>query len=141
MMHFLDSGLKYGTITINRGRTRESKDKKGFDMKKVLFAFLGLILLSGCSSYYDYYKGGVRYTQDGDDCVFYAAEQGRYYSDDIRSLDLDKKIVYQNTKCSDLYLRDNAGMPSRNARQILAPAANKCGCAKKCGKKKYVFVK
>ena len=65
-------------------------------MKKVLFAFLGLIVLSGCSSYFDYYKGGVRYTQDGDDCIFYAAERGRHYSDDIRALDVDKKIVYKN---------------------------------------------
>ena len=114
-------------------------------MKKTLFALFGLMVLAGCSSYYDYYKGGVRYTQDGDDCVFYAAERGRRYSEDIRSLDLDKKIVYRNTKCRDLYLRDNFGAVQRTERQVLAPAATKpattCGCAKKCGKKKYVFVK
>lgn len=110
-------------------------------MKKILFALLGLVVLSGCSSYYDYYKGGVRYTQDGDDCVFYAAERGRHYSADVRSLDVDKKIVYKNTMCQDLYVRDNMGVPSKTERQVLAPVAKKCGCAKKCGHKKYVFVK
>ena len=113
-------------------------------MKKFLFALTGLAILTGCSTYYDYYKGGVRYTQDGDDCIFYAAERGRHYSDDIRTLDLDKKIVYENTMCRDLYVRDNAGQISHNARQILSPAnptkkpCAKCGCKKP---KKYVFVK
>lgn len=112
-------------------------------MKKVLFALFGLVVLTGCSTYYDYYKGGVRYTQDGDDCIFYSAERGRHYSDDIRSLDTDKKIVYRNTKCSELYLRDNFGQAQRIERQVLTPVVrSEClGCAKKCGKKKYVFVK
>ncbi len=111
-------------------------------MKKTLFALLGLAVLSGCSSYYDYYKGGVRYTQDGDDCIFYSAERGRHYSEDIRSLDSDKKIVYRNTMCHDLYLRDNFGQPQRTERQILTPVAKKeCNTCNKCAKKKYVFVK
>ena len=102
----------------------------------------GLAMLAGCANYYDYYKGGVRYTQDGEDCVYYAAERGRRYSDDIRSLDADKKIVYRNTMCRDLYVRDNAGVESRTARQVLAPVVKKdCGCANKCTKKKYVYVK
>lgn len=110
-------------------------------MKKTLFALLGLLVLAGCSTY-DYYKGGVRYTQDGEDCVFYSAERGRRYSEDIRSLDTDKKIVYRNTKCRDLYMRDTFGQVSRTERQVLTPVAKKeCGCAKKCGQKKYVFVK
>ncbi|MBQ8293992.1 MAG: hypothetical protein IJX89_01225 [Alphaproteobacteria bacterium] len=115
-------------------------------MKKVLVSMISLIALAGCSSYYDYYKGGIRYTQDGDDCIFYSAERGRHYSEDIRSLDLDKKIVYRNTMCRDLYTRDNFAQPSRTERQIvtsIAPSTPKsnCGC-NKCGKtKKYVFVK
>ena len=116
-------------------------------MKKTLFAVIGLAILSGCSSY-DYYKGGVRYVQDGDDCVFYSAERGRHYSEDIRKLDADKKIVYRNTMCRDLYVRDNMGVASTNARQILSPAATtvsdapKCTTCNKCAtKKKYVFVK
>ena len=109
-------------------------------MQKLLFAFLGLVVLSGCSSYYDYYKGGVRYTQDGDDCVFYAAERGRHYSSDIRSLDLDKKIVYKNTMCRDLYVNDNMGQLARTERAVLKPVAKKeCGCKQQT--KKYVFVK
>lgn len=115
---------------------------KGKKMKKTLFVLFGLAVLTGCSTYYDYYKGGVRYTQDGDDCVFYSAERGRRYSGDIRSLDTDKKIVYRNTQCRDLYLRDNFGQLQRTERQVLTPVVKKdCGCAKKCSKKKYVFVK
>ena len=113
-------------------------------MKNTLIALLGLVVLGGCAGYYDYYKGGVRYTQDGDDCVFYSAESGRRYSDDIRSLDADKKIVYRNTDCRDLYVRDNANVMSRNARQILAPAADDVVVKPTCNKvvkKRYVFVK
>lgn len=111
-------------------------------MKKILFALVGLTLLAGCSTYYDYYKSGIRYTQDGDDCVFYAAERGRHYSKDIRSLDMDKKIIYENTMCQDLYLRDNIDIKTHTERHVLKPVANKsCGCPKKCGQKKYVFVK
>lgn len=114
-------------------------------MKKTVIALFGLAVLAGCSSYYDYYKGGVRYTQDGDDCIFYSAERGRRYSEDIKSVDADKKIVYLNTKCRDLYLRDNFAQPQRTERQILAPAANvaknDCPCKKSCAKKRYVFVK
>ena len=117
-------------------------------MKKTLLAVFGLVVLTGCAGYYDYYKGDVRYTQDGEDCIFYAAERGRHYSEDIRKLDTDKKIVYRNTMCRDLYVRDNMGVASTNARQILAPAttvvadAPKCNKCNKCAtKKKYVFVK
>lgn len=111
-------------------------------MKKFLFALMGLTLLAGCSSYFDYYKGGVRYTQDGDDCVFYAVERGRHYSKEIRSLDIDKKIVYKNTMCQDLYMRDTFAVPSRTERQVLSPVAKKeFSCPKKITKKKYVFVK
>ena len=111
-------------------------------MKKILFALFSLVALTGCSTYYDYYKGGVRYTQDGDDCIFYSAERGRRYSADIRSLDSDKKIVYRNTMCQDMYLRDNFGQTQRTERQILTPVAKKeCHTCNKCNKKKYVFVK
>ena len=112
-------------------------------MKKVLVSVLALVALAGCSAYYDYYKGGVRYTQDGEDCIFYSNESGYRYSSDIRSLDTDKKIVYRNTKCRDLYARDNMNQPSRTERQVLAPAAKSdCACQTGCTKtKKYVFVK
>ena len=110
-------------------------------MKKTLFALVGLIVLAGCS--YDYYKRVVRYTQDGEDCIFYSAERGRRYSDDIRSLDADKKIVYRNTSCRDLYVRDNMGVPARTERAVLTPVVKKecTDCKKTCTKKKYVFVK
>lgn len=130
---------------MNRGRDREVfLYRKGKKMKKTLVALFGLAVLSGCAGYYDYYKGGVRYTQDGEDCVFYSAESGRRYSEDIRSLDADKKIVYRNTDCRDLYVRDNANVASYNARQVLAPAADDVVVKPACNKvvkKRYVFVK
>ena len=113
-------------------------------MKKILVSVLAVAALTGCAGYYDYYKSGVRYTQDGEDCVFYSAERGRKYSDDIKSLDADKKIVYRDTDCRDLYVRDNANIVSRNARQVLAPAAEDVVVKPTCNKvvkKRYVFVK
>lgn len=110
-------------------------------MKRALFAFFGVVMLTGCA--YDYYNGDVRYTQDGKDCIFYSEESGRHYSEDIRSLDLDKKIVYRNTKCRDLYMRDNFDSVQRTERQVLIPATthSDCGCAKRCSKRTYVYVK
>lgn len=115
-------------------------------MKKTLFVLFGLVVLAGCSSY-DYYRGDVRYVQDGEDCIFYSTESGRRYSSDIRELDTDKEIVYRNTSCRDLYTRDTAGIASRTERQVLAPVAterteSKCTKCNSCVKtKKYIFVK
>lgn len=117
-------------------------------MKKILVSVIALTALAGCASYYDYYKGGVRYTQDGEDCIYYAGEYGSRYSADIRTLDNSKRIVYRNTRCEDLYARDNFGAAPRRDRQVLAPAAepatcNSCGC-KSCAqpvvRRKYVIV-
>lgn len=118
-------------------------------MKKGLIAVISLVALAGCGEYYDYYKGGIRYTQDGADCIYYAGENGYKYSADIRSLDNNKKIVYRNTRCADLYARDNFGMTPRADRQILAPAAqpvttscgcNTCGMPKPIARRKYIVV-
>lgn len=131
-------------------------------MKKIL-ALIALIAVAGCSSYYDYYKGGVRYTQDGEDCIYYSGEFARHYSANVNAADLDKKIVYRNTRCADLYARDTMGQEARNERRVLTPAAEVvvepepivaprqivvkpapkkscgCGCAKKTTKQ-YVIV-
>lgn len=92
-------------------------------MKKILMSVIALTSLAGCGAYYDYYKGGVRYTQDGDDCIYYAGEYGRNFSRNIRGIDNGKKIVYRNTRCEDLYAMDNFGQAPRQDRQILVPAA------------------
>ncbi len=102
-------------------------------MKKVLVSVFALAALAGCSGYYDYYKGGVRYTQDGEDCIYYAGEYGHNYSRDIHGLDANKKVVYRNTRCADLFERDNAGVIPQPGRKVLtagaqvAPAAT-CPC-------------
>ena len=129
---------------VKRGRDRDwfLKKSKVVFMKKKFLSVLVLVGLAGCSSSYDYYNGDVRYTQDGDDCVFYSMERGRHYSEDIRTLDLDKKIVYRNTRCADLYARDNGAQNVRVERAVIAPVTNKvCDKCEKCKKRKYVFVK
>ena len=110
-------------------------------MKKTLFVLFGLVVLAGCSSY-DYYKGDVRYVQDGEDCIFTSTEAGYRYSSDIRELNADKEIVYRNTMCRDLYLNDVAGQVQRTERQVLTTVAPKvvksdCGCCKKKTKSGY----
>ena len=115
-------------------------------MKKTLFVLFGLVVLAGCSSY-DYYKGDVRYVQDGEDCIFTSTEAGYRYSSDVRELNTDKEIVYRNTMCRDLYLNDVAGQIQRTERQVLTAVAPKatvksdCGCCQNKTTKKYVFVK
>ncbi len=97
-------------------------------MKKILVSAIALTALAGCGGYYDYYKGGVRYTQDGQDCIYYAGEQGRNFSRYVGGLDNGKKIVYRNTRCEDLYARDMFGQEPRHDRQILVPAAQEVSC-------------
>ena len=113
-------------------------------MKKIM-SLVVLVALAACSNYYDYYKGGVRYTQDGDDCIYYADEYANRFSGSISGLDGSNRIVYRNTRCADLFAMDNPMRVERNDRQVLVPAAKpveapKCGCgcaakpeAPKCG--------
>jgi len=128
-------------------------------MKKIL-ALIALVALAACGGSYDYYKGGVRYVQDGANCIYSSDEVAHKYSADVNSADIGKKIVYRNTKCADLYARDMAGQEPRAERRVLTPAAvtedvfvepvaephpivvksapvvkKSCGC-NKCGKKK-----
>ena len=120
-------------------------------MKKILVSLIALVGLAGCGAYYDYYKGGVRYTQDGQDCIYYAGEYANNFSKYVGGMDESKKIVYRNTRCEDLYARDTFGTPMRNERQVLAPVAQEvstCGACNKCNscdntpvlKRRYVIV-
>ena len=109
-------------------------------MKKVLFSVIALAALAGCA--YDYYRGGVRYVQDGDDCIYYYGEYGSHYSHDIRTVDTDKRVVYRITNCADLFARDNGGITPRPNRAVLTRAAQpSCGCDS-CAKSatRYVVV-
>lgn len=117
-------------LSYESGSFAENADFKVKDeiMKKTLVSVIALTALAGCGVYYDYYKGGVRYTQDGQDCIYYAGEYGRNFSGDIRKLDNGKKIVYRNTRCEDLYAMDNFGQEPRHDRQILVPAAQEVSC-------------
>lgn len=111
-------------------------------MKKIVLSVLGLTVLAACTGY-DYYRTDVRYRQDGEDCVYYASEDGKRFSNDLRSLKDAKRIVYRNTKCEDLYNDDTFGA-ERNDRKAIVPVyaeensvvtAPKCGC-NKCAKKR-----
>lgn len=116
-------------------------------MKKVLVSVFALAALAACSSY-DYYKGGIQYTQDGEDCIYEMGEQGKHFTNSIYDMNNGKRIVYRNTRCADLYARDNMGQAPRRDRQIIVPAAREvevaptCGC-KMCGqpvlKRRYVI--
>lgn len=114
-------------------------------MKKVLASIFAVAVLAGCASHYDYYKAGVRYTQEGSDCVYYSGEKANRFNNEVRGMDNGKKIIYRNTLCANLYESDMAGQPARQDRQILTPAAdvtpcnacamktvakNTCGCKK-----------
>lgn len=92
-------------------------------MKKVLISVFALAALAGCASYYDYYRGDVRYIQDGADCIYYVGEAGNHFSSEIRALDTGKRIVYRNTRCADLYARDTMGAAPRIDRVVMAPVA------------------
>ena len=109
-------------------------------MKKALFSVIALAALAGCA--YDYYRGGVRYVQDGDDCIYYYGEYGSHYTSDIRTVDTDKRIVYRNTNCADLFARDNGGIAPRPNRAVLTRAAQpaSCGCDKCAKSTHYVIV-
>ena len=119
-------------------------------MKKAFVSVVAVAALAGCA--YDYYEGGVRYTQDGNDCIYYAGEFGNHFNSEIRGLDTSKRIVYRNTRCEDLYARDMFGQAARADRQILVPAAEQvsvapsCGCKNACSmpqpivRHKYVIV-
>ena len=107
-------------------------------MNKILISIVAATAIAGCT-YYDYYKGGVRYTQDGKDCIYYSDEYARHYSDSIDGIDGNNRIVYKNTKCEDLFARDNAGRAARADRKIIVPAATEtvkatkvsdCGCCR-----------
>ncbi|MDE6478342.1 MAG: hypothetical protein K2L95_02825 [Alphaproteobacteria bacterium] len=92
-------------------------------MNKIMVSVLGLMALAGCSSYYDYYQGGVRYTQNGTDCIYYSGEYANNFTGNIGAMNNGKKIVYRNTMCADLYARDNMGNAPRHDRVAIVPAA------------------
>lgn len=104
-------------------------------MKKAVISMFAVATLAGCGGY-DYYKGDVRYTQDGNDCVYRAEEYADRFTETIEGMDSDKRIVYKNTRCADLFARDNGARLTRNERQALVPvsveqpvaATNCCGC-------------
>lgn len=91
-------------------------------MQKILSFMIVAGMITGCS-YYDYYRGGVRYVQRGDNCVYYSEESSEeQFSEKVEEFDDENRIVYKNTRCEDLFARDNAGRMDRNKRHVLAPA-------------------
>ena len=91
-------------------------------MQKILSLLLVGGVLFGCSAY-NYYKGNVRYVQDGDNCIYYTSEYAKHYSDSVERFNDDNRIIYQNTRCEDLFARDNAGRTERNDRRVLVSAS------------------
>ena len=119
-------------------------------MKKVILSLLGFAFLAGCAGY-DYYKTNVRYRQVGNDCIYFYNEKGKEFNEDIDSLKDNKKVVYKNVKCEDLYLNDTFGYAERNDRKAIVPVyveekpvMSSCGhntCTKKrFMKSKYTII-
>lgn len=89
-------------------------------MKKVLVSVIVAILLAGCA--HDYYTGNVKYVQNGKHCEYSFEEEGGRLSSDVRDLNASKKMVYRNTKCEDLFIRDNGGQIPGASRRVLKNA-------------------
>lgn len=92
-------------------------------MKKLMASVFVVAAITGCSSSYDYYNGGVKYAQEGKDCVYYSNEQGNRFNDEVEKLGSDKKIVYRNTRCSALYAKDTSHLAPVQERKVLTVAA------------------
>ncbi len=109
-------------ICSNESGAREVKTNKGKKMRKILSFMVVAVVFAGCS-YYDYYKGGVRYVQRGDNCVYYSEQSSEeQFSEKVEEFDDENRIVYKNTRCEDLFTRDNAGRMDLNDRHVLVPA-------------------
>ena len=112
-------------------------------MKKFLTMSLAVAALAACGSY-DYYRGGIRYVQDGPDCIYYADEYAKEFSTEIRKIDADKKIVYRNTRCADMYARDNFDAAPRHDRAAIkpttVPACDECTTCGAVKTRKYIIV-
>ncbi len=89
-------------------------------MKKIITCLFLTGTLVGCT-HYDYYQGGVRYTQDGIDCVYREGEDGTRFNNDVESFDSGKKIVYRETLCKDLYAKDAANKKIDERKVLAAP--------------------
>lgn len=93
-------------------------------MKKILISFAVITGLVACSSSFDYYNGGINYYQDGLDCVYTVSETGDNFSNKIDSLSADRKIVYKNTICADLFASDSFN--AMGNRQVSGDNCSKC---------------
>jgi len=97
--------------------------------------------LAGCCCSYDYYNGGVKYTQDGTDCVYTATQdRGTNWRGDRASE--SKRIVYRDTICSQIANGiQTRPMPTVQNATVAQPASS-CGnasCAPRMTRKYYVM--
>ena len=77
-------------------------------MKKILAIALSVVTLSACSTTYI----DVAYNQQGDDCIYkeYAHDNKFFGRGDI----IEKKISYENTKCSAVIASDLSNGINKN---------------------------
>lgn len=108
---------------------------------KAIFAICAAAALAGCCTY-DYYQGGVKYTQSGPDCVYQFQEDGDKFSRYERQYNESKKIVYRNTSCARLYSDDNPSAYAKtNDRRVYANTVPSCGSRSgSCNGQQFVVV-
>ena len=87
-------------------------------MRKTIFSLCGVLLLAGCAGS-SYYETELNYEQDGPDCIYYNYENGADIIKGIRSLETTEKVVYRDTKCSDLFKKDTADINKVHNRKAL----------------------
>ena len=55
--------------------------------------------------------------------MYYSEESSEeQFSEKVEEFDDENRIVYKNTRCEDLFARDNAVRMDRNSRHVLVPA-------------------
>ncbi|MDR1207485.1 MAG: hypothetical protein LBK26_03670 [Rickettsiales bacterium] len=85
-------------------------------MKNISIIFAGALGLAACTN--TYYKGGVSYAQDNQDCRYEFSQYGDFSA---RQFDEDKYIVYKNALCSHVFANDMGTRAMPLPARVVAP--------------------
>ena len=120
------------------GERRIVGQTKVVEMKAIL-GICAAAALTGCCTY-DYYKGGVKYTQSGPDCVYQFQEDGGMFSRYEKQYKENKKVVYRDTSCAKLYANDSSSFTKAPERRVYVNAPESACGRSACGQSSRKFV-